>query len=82
VRFTIIISSKECLIIIDALKKQDGCVCELEAVLDKSQSTISHHIRKLVSSHLIEGYKKGNFTYYHLIKENINVQLEILNNSF
>ena len=76
------ISSKERLIIINALKNRDRCVCELEAVLDKSQSTISHHVRRLVSSGLIEGYKNGNFTYYHLKKENLDVHLEILNDSF
>jgi DNA-binding transcriptional ArsR family regulator len=80
--FAMALASKERLIILHLLRNRDRCVCELEAVLDKSQSTISHHIRKLVSSGLIEGYKKGNFTYYHLIKEKFNVQLEILNNSF
>jgi len=80
--FAMALASKERLIILYLLKSRDRCVCELEAVLDKSQSTISHHIRKLVSSHLIEGYKKGNFTYYHLLKENLNAQLEVLNNSF
>jgi ArsR family transcriptional regulator len=79
--FTMALASKERLIILHLLRNRDRCVCELEAVLDKSQSTISHHIRKLVSSGLIEGYKKGNFTYYHLIKENLNIQLETLNDS-
>ena len=80
--FAMALASKERLIILHLLKNRDRCVCELEVVLDKSQSTISHHVRKLVSSGLIEGYKKGNFTYYHLIKENFNVQLEILTDSF
>ncbi|MCJ7647597.1 MAG: metalloregulator ArsR/SmtB family transcription factor [Candidatus Lokiarchaeota archaeon] len=80
--FATTLASKERLIILHLLKNRDRCVCELEAVLDKSQSTISHHIRKLVSSGLIVGYKNGNFTYYHLIKENFNFQLEILTDSF
>jgi len=79
--FATALASKERLIILHLLKNRDRCVCELEAVLDKSQSTISHHIRRLVSSGLIEGYKNGNFTYYHLIKENLGTQLEILNDS-
>ena len=78
-RFTSAIASKERLIIINALKGQDRCVCELEAVLNKSQSTISHHLRKLVSAGLIQGYKKQKFTYYHLFKEELKHSLTIFN---
>ena len=78
-RFTSAISSKERLIIINALKEQDRCVCELEAILNKSQSTISHHLRKLVATGIIQGYKKQKFTYYHLYKEEIKHYLEICN---
>jgi DNA-binding transcriptional ArsR family regulator len=78
-RFTMAISSKERLIIINALEKQDRCVCELEAILNKSQSTISHHLRKLVAAGLIRGYKKQKFTYYHLFREELKQNLETLN---
>jgi len=78
-KFTMAISSKERLIIINALEKQDRCVCELEAILNKSQSTISHHLRKLVVAGLIQGYKKQKFTYYHLFREELQQNLEILN---
>ncbi|MBY9015774.1 MAG: winged helix-turn-helix transcriptional regulator [Candidatus Lokiarchaeota archaeon] len=78
-RFTSAIASKERLIIINALKRQDRCVCELEAILNKSQSTISHHLRKLVAAGLIQGYKKQKFTYYHLFKEELKQNLTIFN---
>jgi len=78
-RFTSAIASKERLIIINALKGQDRCVCELEAVLNKSQSTISHHLRKLVAAGLIQGYKKQKFTYYHLFKEQLKHNLTTFN---
>ncbi len=78
-RFTSAIASKERLIIINALKERDRCVCELETVLNKSQSTISHHIRKLVAAGLIQGYKKQKFTYYHLFKEELKHNLTIFN---
>ena len=78
-RFTSAIASKERLIIINALKGQDRCVCEVEAILNKSQSTISHHLRKLVSAGIIQGNKKQKFTYYHLFKEEIKQYLEIFN---
>jgi ArsR family transcriptional regulator len=78
-RFTSAIASKERLIIINALKEQDRCVCELETILNKSQSTISHHLRKLVTAGLIQGYKKQKFTYYHLFKEELKHNLATFN---
>jgi len=77
--FTSAIASKERLIIIKALKGQDRCVCELETILNKSQSTISHHLRKLVAAGLIQGYKKQKFTYYHLFKEELKHNLTTFN---
>ena len=78
-RFTSAIASKERLIIINALKGQDRCVCELETILNKSQSTISHHLRKLVAAGLIQGYKKQKFTYYHLFIEELKQNLTRFN---
>jgi len=78
-RFSSAIASKERLIIINALKKQDRCVCELETILNKSQSTISHHLRKLVAVGLIQGYKKQKFTFYHLFKEELKHNLATFN---
>ncbi len=78
-RFASAIASKERLIIINALKEQDRCVCELEVILNKSQSTISHHLRKLVAAGLIQGYKKQKFTFYHLFKEELKQNLATFN---
>ena len=71
------LASKERLIIIESLKDQDRCVCELETILDKSQSTISHHLRKLERAGLIHSFKKGNYTYYGLIKERLEEYIEV-----
>ncbi|MFW9899625.1 MAG: ArsR/SmtB family transcription factor [Candidatus Thorarchaeota archaeon] len=71
------LASKERLIIIESLKDQDRCVCELEAILDKSQSTISHHLRKLERAELIYSFKKGNYTYYGLVKEKLKDYINI-----
>lgn len=65
------ISSTERIILLNALKNKDRCVCELEVILHKSQSTVSHHLRKLESANLVSGYKKGNYTYYHLEKKSL-----------
>jgi ArsR family transcriptional regulator len=73
------LASKERLIILKSLNDKDRCVCELETILDKSQSTISHHLRKLERANLIKSWKKGSYTYYGLKKEQLSSYLEKLN---
>ncbi len=63
--------------ILKILQKKDHCVCELEAMLDKSQPSISHHLKQLESLGLIRGVKKGYFTHYELIPEKFK-QLQFL----
>ena len=80
--FSLALNSPERLIILKALSEKDRCVCELEAILNKSQSTISHHLRKLVSAELIKGWKKDKFTYYSLLRNNLEKNLSLLNEHF
>jgi ArsR family transcriptional regulator len=43
------------------------CSCNLEEPLGKSQPTISHHTRVLAEAGLIEGEKRGRWTWWHLV---------------
>ncbi|MFX1397184.1 MAG: ArsR/SmtB family transcription factor [Promethearchaeota archaeon] len=52
--------------VLKLLCERDYCVCELEAILDKSQSSISHHLKLLEKAELIRGIKRGYFTHYEL----------------
>ncbi|MEX2682606.1 MAG: ArsR/SmtB family transcription factor [Candidatus Sigynarchaeota archaeon] len=62
------LGSDDRLLILDSLKQKDRCVCELEAILDKAQPSVSHHIKVLEDAGLIKGWKKGKFTHYSLVK--------------
>jgi len=53
-------------LIYNLLGKKEMCVCELTAILNLSQSTISHHINKLKRAGLIFGVQKGKFTHYQI----------------
>lgn len=68
-RFFNILGNDNRLKILKLLMLKDYCVCELEAILDKSQSSISHHLKLLENEGLIRGIKKGYFTHYELIHE-------------
>ncbi len=51
-----------------ALVSSAGCLCscDLGKPLGKSQSTISHHTTVLFEAGLIEGEKRGKWTYWSL----------------
>lgn len=58
---------------------QDGelCVCEIIAVLEKPQSTISHHLNVLKKAGFIQGRKEGLWIHYQLTNPNL---LELIDN--
>ncbi|MFW9829813.1 MAG: ArsR/SmtB family transcription factor [Candidatus Thorarchaeota archaeon] len=76
--FCNVLGNKERLKIVIALKDIDHCVCELEAILDKSQPSISHHLRILESIGLIRSFKKSKFTHYELVQEQFELYLTLL----
>lgn len=62
--------------IVKLLNDKEYCVCELEAILDKPQSSISHHLKILENMNIIRGIKKGYFTHYELVNEQIEKLLK------
>lgn len=69
------IGNDDRLLILESLKEKDRCVCELEVILAKTQPAVSHHLKILENVNLIQGWKKGKFTHYSLIRptfENFN----------
>ena len=73
------LANKKRFMIINILKEKNRCVCELEAALDESQPSISHHLKILESAGLIRGWKKGKFTHYDIMDDQITLYLELLN---
>ena len=47
------------------------CVCDLNAVFDLSQPTISHHLKLLREAGLVESERRGTWAYYRLVPEAI-----------
>ncbi|QCX34313.1 winged helix-turn-helix transcriptional regulator [Caloramator sp. E03] len=67
--------------ILNLLIKQELCVCEIEAVLNMTQSNVSRHLNKLKNAGIITSEKKSQWVYYKIdnkfIKEN-NLLYEFL----
>jgi DNA-binding transcriptional ArsR family regulator len=70
--FFMAIGNPDRMLILDALKGKDRCVCELEAILDKTQPATSHHLKVLEEMKLIRGWKKGKFTHYSLVEKSFH----------
>lgn len=52
--------------IICALRIEEMCVCDLSALLNMTQSAISHQLRILRASRLVKCRKQGRVVYYSL----------------
>ena len=48
------------------------CSCELEAPLDRSQPTISHHTKALAEAGLITGEKRGRWMWWSVAPERLD----------
>lgn len=51
--------------------QEETCSCHLEIPLGKSQPTISHHTGKLVAAGLIVGEKRGRWTWWRAVPEQV-----------
>ena len=47
------------------------CSCELEAPLERSQPTISHHTKALAEAGLITGEKRGRWMWWTVVPERL-----------
>jgi DNA-binding transcriptional ArsR family regulator len=72
------VGNEERFLILSILKEKDRCVCELEAILQKTQPAVSHHLKVLEHANLIRGWKKGKFTHYSLVKSEFDHLLTAL----
>lgn len=52
--------------IMDALAKNELCVCDLAELIGLSQSATSHQLRVLRNSHLVKYRREGKMVYYSL----------------
>jgi len=75
--------------ILNVLRYCPLCVCEIEEILDMTQSNASRHLNKLMNAKLVKYYKEAKYVYYKLneetlenhpfIKELLNDELDKIN---
>lgn len=62
--------------ILDALRIEELCVCDLTAVLGMSQSAVSHQLRVLRGARIVKFRKQGKMVYYSLDDAHVHQLLE------
>ncbi|ADQ47130.1 regulatory protein ArsR [Caldicellulosiruptor kronotskyensis 2002] len=63
--------------ILSSLLVSEMCVCDLAAVLNTSQSAISHQLRLLKAFRLVKSRKAGKVVYYSLSDDHVKSIIEL-----
>ena len=57
--------------LIASVPSGEACVCELVEPVDRSQPTVSHHLKILADAGLIVGEKRGRWVWYRPVPDRI-----------
>lgn len=57
--------------ILNILMNTEACVCDIAALLNMTQSAISHQLRVLKSAKLVKARKEGKVVFYSLDDEHV-----------
>ena len=66
------------LAILMSLQQKEKCACYLLEELNISQSTLSHHMKLLCDSGLVDYRKEGKWMHYSLSEEGVNAFREMI----
>ncbi len=62
--------------ILFALFKEEICVCDLAALLEMTQSAVSHQLRLLKQARLVNGRREGKQIIYYLADDHVRTIIE------
>ncbi len=57
--------------ILHALHEEEMCVCDLSALLEISESAVSHQLRLLRTMRLVANRREGTILYYRLLDRHV-----------
>jgi ArsR family transcriptional regulator, arsenate/arsenite/antimonite-responsive transcriptional repressor len=57
--------------ILNILRYCPLCVCEIEEILNMTQSNVSRHLNKLTNAKIVTYYKEAKYVYYKLNEETL-----------
>lgn len=65
--------------IIEMLQRGEKCACKLLEELNITQPTLSHHMKILCDSGIVNSRKEGKWMHYSISPDGINSALDYLN---
>ncbi len=68
------------IMILELIKNNEKCGCELQETLDIPQSTLAHHMKVLCDSGVVKGRKDGKWTHYSIDENNAVDVLKTISN--
>lgn len=60
-----------------ALEHNEMCVCDLAALLELTESAVSHQLRLLRTLRLVKNRREGTILYYRLADDHVSELVEI-----
>ncbi len=63
--------------ILFALERREMCVCDLAALLEISESAVSHQLRLLRDSNLVKNRREGTVLYYRLVDDHVKMLADV-----
>ncbi len=63
--------------ILFALERREMCVCDLAALLEISESAVSHQLRFLRGVNLVRNRREGTVLYYRLVDDHVKMLADI-----
>ncbi len=63
--------------IVHALLRQEMCVCDLAALLDVSESAVSHQLRLLRTMGLVANRREGTVLYYRVVDRRLGQLIDL-----
>ncbi|WP_309132018.1 metalloregulator ArsR/SmtB family transcription factor [Brevibacterium sp.] len=67
---------------IAANPRGEACVCDLSALADVSQPTVSHHLKKLREAGLLDADRRGTWVWYRIPESRRSAVSELLASRF
>ncbi|WP_048130696.1 helix-turn-helix transcriptional regulator [Methanosarcina sp. WWM596] len=59
------------------LRQKEMCVCELEQILEVTQSAVSHGLRILRQLDLVRVRREGKYTVYYIADDHVRTLIEM-----
>lgn len=65
--------------ILNLLSGGERCACRLLEEMSISQPTLSHHMKILCDSGIVEGHKEGKWMHYRICSEGVQTAMAYMN---